>query len=387
MTAYRNRRYFMPVEVRNARGSIGDIGAIAAVFGSHPLIVTGRRAAQATGALDTVLRQLPEARVYEGVPENPTTVLCDEIAQTCRAGECDVVIAIGGGSPIDAAKAVAGLARNEGPCQDYIGADTFARGALPLIAIPTTAGAGSEVTPAAVLVDRAKNEKCTIKGTAVFPRVAVLDPELAVTLPRNVTINTGLDALSQAMEGIVSKKATREGDLLAMEAIRIIVAWLPVAADEPENVDAREHVQFAAMLAGCVIAQSGTTLVHGMGYPLTLNWGIANGMANALLLTPLFQFNARYAPARVAAIAEALGVPCDAAPEAAADAVGEGVHALMTRLGVSPAAGDHEFDPSNFNEIAQTIAANPYRYRNQIGDIDAEAITRFYAQAHAGTRA
>lgn len=377
--------YRMPTEIQFGAGKIQDIGDHISRFGQRPFVVTGRGSARKNGALDHVLAAFPQAVLFEGVDEDPETDLCDKAAAKCRASECDVVVAIGGGSPMDAAKAVAGLVCNEGRCADYIGRDTFTKGALPLIAAPTTAGSGSEVTPYSVLIHTEHREKATIGGENLFPKVALLDPELTRFMPRQVTVNTGLDALSQCMEGMVSKNSTPKGDILALEGCRLIRRWLPEAANDGENLEARAQMHFAAMLSGCVIAQSRTTLVHGMGYPLTVHFRVRHGLANALLLTPMFRHNAHYAPEKVAALAEALGYPADPTPESAADRVAEALHAILKAVDVSPAAKDAGVDGDRLDEIAAAVAASPHRFKNQIGEITEAKLRAMYEQAYQGS--
>jgi len=377
-------RYFMPVQVVFGTGALGQLSGACSGLGSRPLIVTGRKSARENGALDRVLNQFPEAKVFDGVEEDPTTETCDQVGAACREHACGFIIAIGGGSPMDVAKAAAGLAMNAGRCADFFGKDQFTRGALPLVTVPTTAGSGSEVTPNAVIVDAGKHEKKTIKGNILFPKAAILDPELTRPLPRSVTVNTGLDALSQAMEGMVSKTDTPVGDTLAIDAIERITEFLPRAAADGNDIEARSNMLHAAMLSGCVIAQSGTTLVHGMGYPLTLEFHIAHGLANGLLLTPLFQHNAHAAPHKVAAIARALGRDCGESGESASRAVAQGLHDLFKRIKVSPAGKHHGFDGAQLAGFAKALASNQYRLRNQIGEVDENAILRWYEQANEG---
>jgi alcohol dehydrogenase class IV len=230
-------------------------------------------------------------------------------------------------------------------------------------------------------VDARDRTKRTISGRDLFPAVALLDPDLTRTMPREVAIATGLDALSQAMEGVVSKKSTPVGDTLALDACRRVRLYLPRAANNPGDDEARAQMLYAALLGGCVIAQSGTTLVHGMGYHYTLTCGIAHGLANALLLAPVFAHNARYAPDKVAAIAAALGEE----PSAPGPAVVAAIHRLLDELGVSPAARDHGVRPENLEPFARDVASDPYRYRNQIGDITEATILDFYSASCTGT--
>jgi alcohol dehydrogenase class IV len=376
--------FFMPVELSFGPGSLQTLAEKAAPLGAKAFIVTGKSSAQASGALARTQNQLPGAILFDGVDENPSTQICDEGAARCKREACDFVVAIGGGSAIDVAKAICGLARNEGTCVDYFGSETFSAGALPLTAIPTTAGAGSEATPYAVITDVSTNSKRSISCRCLYPRLAILDPELTRSLPPSITAHAGLDALSQAMEGVVSKKATPPSTVLAMEATRLIKKWLPVAVNDGNHTEARSQMLYAAMLAGAVIAQTGTTLIHGMGYPLTTEWGIPHGLANALLMTPLFQFNARHMPSEVAALADALGHPCSTDPHDAASAIGQQIHALLADLAISPSGRDHGFQRNRLESFAAAIASDPYRFRNQPGAISQDLIARFYTQALEG---
>ncbi len=377
--------YYMPTRIVFRAGAIDDVAAYADTLGAKAFLVTGRHSSRTNGSLDKVLHQLPQAVVHDAIDENPTTDQCEDAAARCRESACDYVIGLGGGSPMDAAKAIAGLVVNGGRAAQYVGTDKFLRGSLPILAIPTTAGTGSEVTPYSVVVDPSENTKRTISGKVLFPALAIMDPELTVSMPRNVTIHTGLDALSQAMEGMLSRRATAVGDMMALEICRLVRKWLPTAADESDNLDARAAMMHAAMLSGCVIAQSGTTLVHGMGYYYTMEFGIAHGLANALLLPPIFAFNATQRPEKVAALADALGKTGRATPNDAADSIKSALRALMERLGVSVAARDHGADESRLEWCAQEVFRDRSRFKNQVGEPTLDELRGFFAQAQDGT--
>ncbi|HPO87404.1 MAG TPA: iron-containing alcohol dehydrogenase [Candidatus Hydrogenedentes bacterium] len=378
-------RYFTPTEV---------------IFGCHALkdfaekdlkkktervlIVTGKTSALKSGALEMLRNACPSSIIFDQVPENPTTEVCDNAAKICREYACDMILAVGGGSPMDVAKAAAGLMKNEGLCSDFFGSGLFRNGALPVIAIPTTAGTGSEVTPYSVIVDSRTNMKKSIADPSIFPKIAVLDPVLTVTMPRHVTTNTGLDALSQAMEGFLSVNSTPLGDVLALEVCRLVKAWLPRAIADGNDLDARSHMLFAAMMSGCVIAQSGTTLVHGLGYAFTTHCGVPHGLANALLLAPVFQFNARITPEKVAQLSAALGFPTRPEPGAASQSIGIAVHTLLQECGVSPAAKMVGVDETRLADFAEQVAAEPYRFRNQIGKPTYDDLLRMYRASYDG---
>ena len=378
--------YYMPTEIIFGPATLDSVGQRARALGARSFIVTGKNSARQSGALDRVMAQLPHSIVFDAVEENPTSRACEDAAMVCRDAGCDNIVALGGGSPIDAAKAIAVLARNPGRCTDYYGADRFPNSPLSLIAVPTTSGTGSEVTPYSVLVDSEENTKRTIAGRGVFPVVAILDPELCVTMPRPVTVNTGLDALSQAMEGMVSVKATPLSDTLALDAIHRIHRALPRAADFPGDLEARGEMLYASMLTGCVIAQTGTTLGHGLGYYLTVEFGIPHGLANALVLTPVFQYDALHVPAIVAAIAHVFGVHVDAesVPSARA-AIGNILHSFLTELRVSPAGRDAGMLAERLPWCAQHLRADDSRFKNQVGTPSESDLLRMFTQAYEGT--
>lgn len=377
-------RYLMPTEVVFGPKSLMELRAKSAHLGSKPFVVTGRNSARVSGALDHVLKQFPDSVIFSDVEENPATDICDQAAAQCRKSGRDFVVAIGGGSPMDVGKAVAGLIANPGPCRELFGTDTLRNGALPIAAVPTTAGTGSEVTPYSVLVDAESRTKRSIADRALFPAVAILDPELTRTMPPSVTASTGLDALSQAMEGFVSRKSTPIGDALALEACRIIRRRLPSAVADGNDLEARADMMYAAMLSGCVIAQSGTTLVHGMGYAYTTRSRVPHGLANALLLAPVFRFNAIHAPEKVAALAGALGYPASPQPSEAGSAITRAVYELLRECGASPAAKDAGVNSDLLPAFADEVASEPYRFRNQLGEITRDQVLAFYEASYEG---
>ncbi len=374
-------RYCVPTTVYFGRGMFTRAGELVGLAGTRPFIVTGRNSARSTGMLEHLLEQLPDAILFAEIDENPRTAICERGGALCREHGCDVVVALGGGSPMDAAKAIAVLATNTGSCTDYLGAEKYTESPLPIVAIPTTAGTGSEVTPYAVLVDERDNTKRTISGAALFPRIALCDPELTLTMPRSVTVATGLDALSQCMEGMVSRSATPMGDVLALEGCRLLAEYLPRAVHAPDDLEAREKVMFAALLSGCVIAQSGTTIVHGMGYAYTCHFNIAHGLANALLLAPVFTFNAQHLPEKVARLAVALGAHALGDP---ASAIAERVHAMLVTCGVEPAASAHGAREDVLIHFTRDLLAEPYRFKNQVGDFTEESLHGLYLASHHG---
>lgn len=375
-------QFHTPTSVLFGKGALDRVRDFATPCGERPFVVTGRDSARANGSLERLLSALGWAKLYVGVGENPTDAAVDEAAAACREARCDYIVALGGGSAIDLAKAAAVVASNGGRAAYFYGNERFSQAPLPVIAIPTTAGTGTEVTPYSVLVDVEAKDKRTISGAGLFPRSAILDPELTVTMPRSVTLHSGLDVLSQGIEGILSTSSTPLTDVLGFETIRLVLEWLPRAADNPDDIDARGWMLHAAMLSGIVVAQTGTTLVHGMGYLFTTECGIPHGLANALLLPPLLEYDAALAPEKLQAIASALGEPCG--PRASGGVAALQVRRFMERLGLSPRASDHGVRAQQLPDFARRIHENDIRFKKQLGRPGEEEILSFYQASYRG---
>ena len=281
-----NFGYYMPTRVVLGRNCVAAHAELLAPLGKHALIVTGRSSAF-NGALMDVMTVLnangQEATVFDRVTPNPTIPVVREGLSLLKSAGADFIIAIGGGSPMDAAKAIALLAVQDRP-DEQIFAGGYAPEALPMAHIPTTAGTGSEVTPYSILTNDVRQTKTSISSPALFPRVAFLDGKYMAQLSPEVSLNTALDALSHAVESMLSRNAIPLSNTLSEEAIELIVPLLGKAQVGRMTLEERDTLLYASMLAGMAIAQSGTTAVHGMGYALTYFHNIPHGRANALLL-------------------------------------------------------------------------------------------------------
>ena len=283
-------RFFMPTEVFFGEGSVRN-HADRWLYGSKALIVTGQKSAELSGALADVTAVLDAHSIpythFNGIGANPSR---EQVYAGAAAAEgCDFVVAVGGGSPMDAAKAIAWVRGSEIPEADFFGRKPLAEDTvLPIVAIPLTCGTGSEVTPYAVITDSERQAKRNVTGPNFFPKVALLDPAYLKTLPPAVLADTTLDALSHAIEGAYSLRASRLSLSLSERAIAIILPEL-IRMAHGEFVNLGE-LMYASMLAGIVIAQAGTGLVHAMGYPLTLFKGMPHGRANGILLSGYLDF-------------------------------------------------------------------------------------------------
>ena len=303
-------KFYLPTRVVAGPGCIVANAQLFARYGKRALVMTGARSAKGNGSLADVQRALDSQGIayalFDKVESNPGIANCREAASHARLFKADFIVGIGGGSPLDAAKAAAVLARNELSDAEVFRND-YPGGALPVVAVPTTAGTGSEVTQYAILTNDAIESKSSISWEGIFPALAFLDSVYTASLPHRVAVNTALDALSHAIEGYLAVKADSWSRAVAYEALRVFGKALPRLADGYYGEDLRSELLLAANMAGAVIAQTATTIVHAMGYSLTYFKDIDHGRANGLLLAPYLDFVATASPDGVREVLAALG--------------------------------------------------------------------------------
>lgn len=281
-----------------------------AALGNKALIVTGGSSSKKNGSLADVIAALKKEgikyEIFDEVEQNPSLATVFRGGQRAKEMGVDFIIGIGGGSPLDAAKAVAVLAVNEISPEDLLERNWSVK-ALPLVAIPTTAGTGSEVTPYAVLTVDTAETKISIAGEDLFAKMTFLDGRYMLKLNWQITANTAVDALSHSIEGYLNKRSTVLSDMLALESIGMLGKLLQTM--EPDNISLtqREELLYASMLAGIVIAQTGTNIVHAMGYPLTYYKNLPHGLANGIVLKAALDFIEQDCPERVGQVVKAMG--------------------------------------------------------------------------------
>jgi alcohol dehydrogenase len=327
-------------------GAIGDmVKMVAEKNWGKALIVTDAQLVK-LGLLDSLFSAL-EAHgltwhLFDGVFPNPTETLVQSGYREYQEAHCDYLIAFGGGSPIDTAKAIKILTANPGPSTAYAGVGKVTHPGVPLVAINTTAGTAAEMTSNAVITDSARQVKEVIIDTNIIPDIAVDDASVMLGIPPDVTAATGMDALTHAVEAVVSVGAHPLTDANALEAIRIISQWLPAAVAEGHNLEAREMMAYGQYLAGMAFNSAGLGLVHAMAHQPGATHNLPHGVCNAILLPVVENFNRPQAPARFARIARAMGVHTqgmddDRASQAAIDAI----RALSEKVGI----------PAGFREL------------------------------------
>jgi alcohol dehydrogenase class IV len=276
--------------------------------------------------LEAVARAGIGVTVFDAIGREPTTVEVDGALALLRESGADGVLAIGGGSPMDTAKAAAALATNPGSIVDYMGANKLVAPRLPLVAVPTTAGTGSEVTRSTIITDPTTTVKMLIVDWKLVPDAAVVDPLFTLSLPPKVTADSGVDALTHAIEAYISVRRNLTSDLFALDAIRAIQRYLPRAWQDGQDREAREQMMLAAHHAGIAFCNSSVALVHAMSRPIGAHFGVAHGLSNAMLLRVVMEYTAPALAERFKTVAEAFGL--DVAGVSAEAAAGRFVEAL-----------------------------------------------------------
>lgn len=292
---------------------LGEAAPLLKKMGNKAFIVTGKHV-----AVSDMMKQLTalldengiDCVIFDGITGEPTDTMIENGVEMLKSSGCDFIIGIGGGSPLDSAKAIAAMAVNEGSIADYNGKEITGE-ILPLAAIPTTAGTGSEATKFTVITDSEKGIKMLLKGDVLVPKLAIVDSSFTVGAPKSVTSATGLDALTHAVEAYTSRKAFSMTDTLAVSAVKRIMKYLPIAYREPNNSLAREQMSIAALEAGICINNSSVTIVHGMSRPIGALFHVPHGMSNAMLLKECLSFAVSGAYEKFANLGRETGVASD----------------------------------------------------------------------------
>jgi alcohol dehydrogenase class IV len=350
-----------PRIMRIGGGAVVQAAEVLAALGlKRPLVVTDPFMVS-SGLVRRLLDPLAEAGIVppvfsETVSDPTDTVVEAGVAALRAAGEIDCLIGFGGGSPIDTAKAVAILAAGGGKMRDWKVPRAADLAARPILAVPTTAGTGSEVTRFTVITDTERNEKMLIAGLAALPLAALVDYELTYSVPPRTTADTGIDSLTHALEAYVSKRANPYSDTVARRAMALIARNLRTAYAEPANATAREAMMLGATLAGLAFSNSSVALVHGMSRPIGAHFHVAHGLSNAMLLPAVTAFSLPAALPRYAEAARAMGFAHeDEGDQAAAARLVEELRALNRDLAV-PTPRSYGLDEAAWRALIPTMA-------------------------------
>ena len=299
-------QFKVPDKIMMGDNIVASVENVFNLYGKHALIVTGPNVARST-MIASLERTLDNDRVKYTVITNiegePTVSMVQHGVEAYRENECDFIIGLGGGSPLDAAKAIGAMTVLEGSIAQYNGMRIDDVTLPPIICIPTTAGSGSEVTKYTIITDENTGAKMLLIGDSLLPKLAMLDYTFSNGCPKTVTAATGLDALTHAIEAFISVNAQPLSDALALSAIKRIMRYLPQAYRDGSNFNARREMAIAALQAGICINNTGLTLVHGMSRPMAAKFGVPHGMSNAMFLNVCLndmEMAARHNLARIA---------------------------------------------------------------------------------------
>jgi alcohol dehydrogenase len=351
----------MPVSIFG-RGSSDNAGSELKALGAKKVFIVTDEVLWKMGALNKIVAGLNaealEFQVFDNLPTEPTVEFVEEGIRLLKESGCNIILAVGGGTPIDTAKAISIMAQNRGKIEDYMGANKIPQAGLPLVAIPATAGTGSEVTIFTIITNTNTNVKMLISSPYLMPSLAILDPLLTLSMPRGLTAATGLDALTHAIEAYVSRKAQPMTDVLALSAMKLLAANLPLAWEDGKNIDAREKTMLGAYQAGLAFGNASVALVHGMSRPIGACFHVAHGMSNAVLLCTVMEFSLSGNPRRYAEIAAAIGENVAGMDDMkAAEKGSQAVRRLIKHLQI-PRLSELGIDRAKFNEmIPQMIDA------------------------------
>jgi alcohol dehydrogenase len=374
---------FLVPDVIFGIGTMAEVGlAVQRQGGVHVFVVSDPGVVRA-GWTSEVLRHIEAVGVthelWVGVTPNPKD---REVEAGCRAylaSECDVLVAVGGGSCIDAAKAIAVLATRGGPITDYAGVGKVPGPLPPTVMVPTTGGSGSDVSQFCVITDTGRMTKATIGGRALVPDASVTDPRALITVPPDITAYTALDALSHAIECYVSKAANFLSDAQALAAMRSVSEHLLPALDDPADLVAREGLARASLQAGLAFSNGLLGATHAISHQLGGLTDLPHGLLNAIMLPHVMEFNAPVVAQRLAAVAEALGTPtaCMSTYQASRAAI-ETVRALSVRAGLPGALSQIGVSESQLGVVARNALNDAYIVSNprKVSEQDARAICR-----------
>ena len=284
--------YYLPTQVFYGKNAVSESAEELKKIGNNALIVTGRSSARKSGALEAIVNKLKELNieyfVYAEIQENPSLISVEKGVNLCQENNCDFIIGIGGGSPIDAGKAIAMIVGSKIKTSEIYDGTKFIS-ALPLVAVPITSGTGTEATQYSVLTDTENDKKAGFGSALVFPKISIANPEFTYSLPKMVTLNTAIDALSHLLEGLYSQKRNELVNPMLFKGIKLIIDNLATVLEDPTNYEAREALMRGSMYGGIVIAHTGTTLQHSIGYPLTTKFCTPHGLANGIVMKDIME--------------------------------------------------------------------------------------------------
>jgi len=375
-----------PNKVIFGNGTDSQVGAEVAKLGAGKALIVTDAGVVKGGLLAGVESSLKESKVdygvFDRVEAEPPARVVDECAGEVVAQKYDIIIGVGGGSSLDVAKGASIVAANGGQVLDYVGNDMVPRRGVPKILVPTTAGTGSEVTRVFVVTDEADNDKKVIFSDYNLSDVAIVDPLLTLSMPPGVTADTGMDALVHAVETYVSRLATPFSDVLALEAIRLIGEYLPVAYAKAENMEARYNMSLAATLAGLAFSSGGLGAVHALAYVLGTEYHLSHGRTNAIMLPYVVDYNKIGTPGRYARIAQAMGEKTDGLTDLqASERLVLRLHRLLEEVGIPSRLVDYGIKADDLPKLVAGGMKQSRLFVPNPRNLTEEDVTKIYRSA------
>lgn len=346
-------------------GARKELPGVVARLGFKKALVVTDKGLMKFGVAKMVLDVMDEAgiqyEIFDDVKPNPTVTNVKNGIEACKKAEADFIVAIGGGSSMDTAKGIGIVVRNS-EFSDIVSLEGVAdtkKKSLPIIALPTTAGTAAETTINYVIIDESRQAKMVCVDPNDIPCVAIIDAELMYSLPKSLTAATGMDAMTHAIEGLITKAAWELSDMFEIKAIEMIYRYLPLAVDEPTNPKGRDGMAVAQYVAGMAFSNVGLGVDHGMAHPLSALFDVPHGVACAMLLPTVMRFNAPAALEKYVEIAKAVGVYREGMSlEEAADAACRAIEDLSARVGTNKRLSDLGITEADIPALADQAIAD-----------------------------
>ena len=355
-----SRTFFVPPVLITGNGSSEQVGEQTKNLGVKKVLIVTDTVMTELGIVGGIEKSLVDSgltvSVFDKVQTEPTVEFVTQGVETFKDNGCEAIVAVGGGSPIDTAKAISVMAANPGSIEKYKGLHNIPNPGAPVIAVPTTAGTGSEVTIFTIITDTATDVKMLIGSAYVLPRIAVVDPVLTLSCPRGLTAAVGIDALTHAIEAYVSLKAQPMSDVFSLSAISLISGYLRQAWANGDNLEAREKVMLGALQAGIGFSNASVALVHGMSRPIGAYFHVPHGASNAALLGGVTEFSLMGNPGRYADVASAMGEDITGLSDMeAAGLAAEAIKDLISDINIPPLK-DLGVDKDKLEKLAPQMA-------------------------------
>jgi alcohol dehydrogenase len=377
--------YLNPKIALMGAGCVKDIGKYAKELGGTKALVVSGKSSHGQDLAEDIQKILEaaglEVAIFAGTDPNPTDTSVMDGAEVYKNEKCDVIVAVGGGSPMDCAKAIGIVVKNGGEINDFEGVGKVIMGIPPLITVNTTAGTASEMTSFTIITDTTRSIKMAIVDSRITPDVAVNDPELMVSMPPSLTAATGMDALTHAVEAYVSTMATPTTDAAAIKSIELIAKYLPEAVARGEDIKIRDMMAHAEYLAGIAFNNASLGYVHSMAHQLGGFYDLPHGVCNAILLPYVEAYNKQVVPERFADIAKAMGENIEGlSPEEAADKAIEAIKNLASKIGIPSGLRELGAREEDFKLLAENAMQDVCRLTNP-RELSKEDIIEIYRRA------